>query len=177
MSERNHPTNTNTRSLRGAAVAAALLLALLVSLATMQSVSAQAASQGQAASAGASGAPDPSDTEAAREWAALVQRGAYLANHVSMCVECHSPRDREGDLRGDRLFTGGPMPVTNPFAGARWAFTAPNLRRVPGYTQDEFIHFMASGETPNGTEARGPMPQFRMQPRDARALWAYLYSL
>lgn len=113
----------------------------------------------------------------AEEYARLVERGAYLANHASMCVECHSPRNAQGELREDRLFAGASMPVKSPFPGPRWAFTAPNLRRAPGYTQEEFVTFMGSGKTPNGTYARGPMPQFRMTRGDANALWAYLHSL
>ena len=107
-----------------------------------------------------------------------VQRGEYLANDVAMCVQCHSPRDRRGDLLEDRLFLGAPLPVKSPFKGApRWAFTAPNLRNAPGYTEEEFITFLTTGIRPNGDEARAPMPPYRMDESDAKAVYDYLMSL
>lgn len=108
---------------------------------------------------------------------ASVDRGRYLANEVSMCVQCHSPRDRRGELVRDRLFEGAPMPLKSPYSGvARWAFTAPNLRNAPGYTKAEFVDFLMSGIRKNGTEARAPMPPFRMNRADAQAVYDYLMS-
>ena len=107
-----------------------------------------------------------------------VQRGEYIANELAMCVQCHSARDRRGNLLEDRLFLGAPLPVKSPFSGApRWAFTAPNLRNVPGYTEEEFITFLSTGIRPNGQEARAPMPPYRMNERDAKAVYDYLMSL
>lgn len=107
-----------------------------------------------------------------------VQRGEYIANDVAMCVQCHSARDRRGNLLEDRLFLGAPLPVKSPFEGApRWAFTAPNLRNVPGYTEEEFITFLTTGIRPNGQEARAPMPPYRMDATDAKAVYDYLMSL
>lgn len=108
---------------------------------------------------------------------ASVERGRYIAHDVAMCVQCHSPRERRGELIGDRLFEGAPLPLKSPYKGApRWAFTAPNLRNAPGYTEAEFVDFMMSGIRRNGTEARGPMPPFRMNRADAKAVYDYLMS-
>ncbi len=109
---------------------------------------------------------------------ASAERGRYLANDVAMCVQCHSPRNsRRGDLVGDRLFTGAAIPLKSPYKGTpRWAFTAPNLRNAPGYTEAEFVDFLMSGMRPNGTEARSPMPAFRMNRSDAQAVYDYLMS-
>lgn len=123
-------------------------------------------------------ASDASDAPTAPVDSASVQQGEYIANHVAMCVQCHSPRDRRGELLEDRLFLGAPLPVKSPFRGApRWAFTAPNLRNVPGYTEEEFITFMMTGIRPNGEEARAPMPPLRMNATDAKAVYDYLMSL
>ena len=35
-----------------------------------------------------------------------VERGRYLVHHVAMCVQCHSPRDRYGELEQNRLLRG-----------------------------------------------------------------------
>ncbi|HVS14086.1 MAG TPA: cytochrome c [Thermoanaerobaculia bacterium] len=106
-----------------------------------------------------------------------VERGRYLVHDVAMCVQCHSQRDRRGELLPDRLLEGGPVPVASPFAGPRWAFTAPNLRRAPGYDEEELVRLLTRGITRLGGVPRGPMPPFRMTDEDARAVWAYLRSL
>jgi hypothetical protein len=111
------------------------------------------------------------------ERAQMVERGRYLVHQASMCVQCHSPRDRQGELKTDRLLTGGSVPVTNPYEGARWAFHAPNLIRAPGYTEAEFLRLLQTGIRPDGTRPRSPMPPYRMSEGDARAIYLYLNSI
>jgi mono/diheme cytochrome c family protein len=146
----------------------ALVLALLASGAL-----AAAATQRAGAPAQDTGAPAAS----ARPESGQTERGRYLAHHVAMCVQCHSPRDRTGELLGERLFEGGPVPVESPFVGPRWAFMAPSIQRVPGYTEVEFVRLLGEGVTRNGTRPLPPMPPFRMTEEDARAIWSYLRSL
>lgn len=143
---------------------------LTVSLAVV-SFAALGTAQDAATPAVAADIPSASTTSAA------VDRGGYLANHVAMCVQCHSPRDRAGNLQEDRLFLGGAIPVESPFEAPRWAFHAPNLRNVPGYTQEQFVTLLTTGRRPSGDEPRSPMPQFRMTEEDAAAVFAYLRSL
>ncbi len=138
---------------------AALCLALLVALAGWAVAGAQTADADAAASGD------------------LVARGEYLVHEASMCVQCHSPRDRFGELRDDRLLTGGPVPVKSPFAGPRWAFQAPNLKNLPGYTEEDFLQLMQTGRRQDGTAPRLPMPPFRLSKADADAIYAYLKSL
>ncbi len=102
------------------------------------------------------------------------ERGRYVVHELSMCVQCHSPRDRSGELLEDRLLTGGAIPVKSPFNGPRWAFHAPNIKNLAGYTEEQFINFMMTGIRPDGTEARAPMPPFRMNRDDAQAVYDYL---
>ena len=109
--------------------------------------------------------------------ASQVERGEYLVHSASMCVQCHSPRDRFGALRSDRLLTGGAVPVKSPYAGPRWAFQAPNLRNLPGYDAEDFLQLMQTGKRTDGTSPRLPMPPFRMSAADAEAVYAYLKSL
>lgn len=107
-----------------------------------------------------------------------VARGEYLAHGVSMCVQCHSPHDRDGDLIESKLFTGQAMPFTSPYPdGPTWAFRAPALVRLPGWSVEDFVELLMTGRRPNGKRPMSPMPQFRLSRQDAEAIAAYLKSL
>jgi mono/diheme cytochrome c family protein len=109
---------------------------------------------------------------------AQIERGRYLVHEASMCVQCHSPRDRRGELDQSRLLTGGAIPFKSPWPGARrWAFQAPNLRNALGYTETEWIHFLTTGIRRSGDMPRPPMPPYRMTAADSAAIFAYLKSL
>ena len=119
---------------------------------------------------------EPADVDTAAS-SSQIARGEYLVHSASMCVQCHSPRDRFGELREDRLLTGGAVPVKSPYAGPRWAFQAPNLRKLPGYAKEDFLQLMQTGKRTDGTMPRLPMPPFRLSADDAEAVYAYLKSL
>lgn len=106
-----------------------------------------------------------------------VERGRYIVHRASLCIQCHSPRDREGNLLTDRLLEGGAIPVKSPFEGPRWAFMAPNIKRAPGYSEQEFVRLLTKGITRDGRTPRSPMPPFRFTEDDAKAVYAYLTSL
>ena len=107
-----------------------------------------------------------------------VARGEYLAKHVAMCVQCHSPHSRNGDLQQSRLFEGQAIPVKGPYPDAdNWAFNAPALKQLPGWTVEEFVHLLTKGSRISGQKPKSPMPPFRMSKQDAEAIAAYLKSL
>lgn len=109
---------------------------------------------------------------------AQVARGEYLVKHVAMCVQCHSPRDRSGRLLPDKYFQGAPIPVDQPdFPNQEWAFQAPNIAGLDGYTDALAIRLLTEGVTRWGTRPRPPMPPFRMSEEDAAAVVAYLKTL
>ena len=121
---------------------------------------------------------DAAGDVAAGAQSAQIERGRYLVHEASMCVQCHSPRDRQGDLDESRLLTGGAIPFKAPWPGAqRWAFQAPNLRNALGYTEQEWVTFLTTGVRPSGDMPRPPMPPYRMTADDAQAIYAYLQSL
>lgn len=125
----------------------------------------------------AADAPSASSSTAGTTSPSQIERGRYLVHESAMCVQCHSPRDRRGELDESRLLTGGPIPFKSPWPGARrWAFQAPNLRNVLGYTETEWIHFLGTGIRPSGDRPRPPMPPYRMNAEDAAAIYAYLKS-
>src|SRR5205814_10366240 len=107
----------------------------------------------------------------------LAERGRYLVHQVALCVQCHSPRDENGRLLETRLLSGARIPVDSPFSGQPWAYQAPNIRGMVGYTEEEGVRLLTEGIIRGGTPPRPPMQQFHMTREDARAVVAYLKSL
>ena len=106
-----------------------------------------------------------------------IARGNYIAHHVAMCVECHTPRDDNGKLIPSRLFKGAPVPVAAPpYPALEWAFQAPDIAGLVGY--DNEVDLLMTGiVTRTGKPAQRPMPPFQMNREDAEAVVAYLKSL
>lgn len=107
-----------------------------------------------------------------------VARGEYIANHVAQCVQCHSPHERDGDLVEGRHFEGQAIPLKSPYpTGEKWAARAPVIKRLPGFSREDFVHLLMTGRRLNGDNPWPPMPPFRMSREDAEAIFAYLKSL
>jgi mono/diheme cytochrome c family protein len=118
-------------------------------------------------------AKSPADSEAA-----LIAHGNYIVHRVGMCVDCHTPKDAHGmpiaaeDLRGADL----PFTPDNPVPG--WTNRSVKIAGLPaGYTEAQLATFLETGHTPSGGTARPPMPDYRLNEHDARAVAAYLHSL
>ncbi len=93
-------------------------------------------------------------------------RGAYLTGGAGQCADCH----REGLHGGPNLVAGPPH--------APWAKVVPSLRGLAMFKTDaEAIAFLETGKLPGGRTALGPMPGYRFNAADARAIVAYLRSL
>jgi cytochrome c len=106
-----------------------------------------------------------------------VAHGRYLAEHVAMCIECHSGRDAQGNILETELFFGGPIPFAPPWPND-WATRAPRNRGLPGYTDEEALRLLTEGAIGrDGKQLRPPMPRFRMTPQDASDVIAFLRSL
>ena len=93
-----------------------------------------------------------------------------------MCVQCHSPRDGRGSLIEGQHFRGGAIPITSPYPNRQWAFLAPNIADLPGFTDDQIIMLLTEGHAGDRPAPKPPMPPFRMSPEDAKAIVAYLRS-
>lgn len=114
-------------------------------------------------------APDPARN-------ATVNRGAYLANALGHCGECHTPRNFLGVLQRDRQFAGAKL-GDGP--------TAPNLTptRLKDTSDAELKEFLLSAMTPDGDVAAESMAEVvrnttsQLSPQDMDALIAYLRSL
>lgn len=112
--------------------------------------------------------------EAPLEGEALAARGDYLVNGVVLCGDCHTPRGPAGELDRARELLGADIGAGPP----GFANIAPALAGRPAdYTQEQFIAFLQTGVRPNGSHARPPMPPYRLNEQDARAVDAYVASL
>lgn len=106
----------------------------------------------------------------------LVARGAYLVNGLVGCNDCHTPMTPAGP-DATRALQGSELAFA-PTIEIPWGAYAPPLAGGPGnYTDEQFIAFLQTGARPDGSHARPPMPQFRMNEDDARAVAAYINTL
>jgi mono/diheme cytochrome c family protein len=107
----------------------------------------------------------------------VVSRGEYLVHRVAMCVQCHSPRTERGKLIDSKLLQGGRIPSGPLYANQAWATTAPRLAGLPGYDTQEIVELLTKGRRPTSNPPRSPMPPFRLERADAKAIVTYLKSL
>mgnify|MGYP001286149939 CR=1 FL=1 len=100
--------------------------------------------------------------------------GQYIVEHVAMCGECHSTRDQAGDIVPGTRLNGGPLPVQVPWP-ADWPLQVPRIAGLPGYSDVEALRLLTEGAVKrNGSQARAPMPRFRMTRQDAADVIAFL---
>jgi mono/diheme cytochrome c family protein len=112
-----------------------------------------------------------------KEGGPSAEHGQYLVHHVAMCIQCHTPRDEHGQLIMSKLLQGDALPVSSPFKDVRWAFRAPHIAGLPGYTKEQAMRLLTTGIAANGMPPLGPMPPFRMSNEDAADVIAYLSTL
>ena len=108
--------------------------------------------------------------------AALLARGYYLATGIGLCTDCHSPRNEKGGLVPGLHLKGAVLPFA-PTVPMPWAAAAPAIAGLPQMTEEQAVTFLRTGVRPDGSRPRPPMPEFRLNEDDARALAAYLKSL
>lgn len=107
---------------------------------------------------------------------ALVQRGEYLVTAIGGCNDCHTPMTPQGpDMT--RSLQGADLPFA-PTIEMPWTTHAPPLAGIPAhYTQEQFAAFLQTGVRPDGSRPLPPMPPFRLNEEDARAMTAYIATL
>jgi len=108
------------------------------------------------------------------EW----NRGAYLAEALAHCGECHTPRNLAFALDNRDKFAGA---VT---AGWRaFNISSDKSTGIGGWHDDELIAYLSTGHAAGRGTASGPMGEAvdhslsRMTPEDIRAIVAYLRSV
>ncbi|HET8922579.1 MAG TPA: c-type cytochrome [Candidatus Acidoferrum sp.] len=106
-----------------------------------------------------------------------IARGKYLVERAVPCADCHSARNKQGELMLEKPLQGAPIlfKPTVPIPG--WADRAPNIAGLPGWTDEQAIKFLMTGIAYNDLPASPPMPPFRFNREDAIAIVAYLRTL
>ncbi len=114
------------------------------------------------------------DTERSPEW----NRGAYLAEALAHCGECHTPRNLAFALDNREKFAGA---LT---AGWRaYNISSDKGTGVGAWSDDQLISYLSTGHAMGRGTASGPMGEAvdesfsQMAPGDIRALVAYLRSV
>ncbi|MDZ7290477.1 MAG: cytochrome c [candidate division KSB1 bacterium] len=109
-----------------------------------------------------------------------IERGKYLANHVTVCIDCHSTRNFD-------YYSGPITPGTEGKGGAEFVETVgtlyvPNITpaALGDWTDGEILHATVSGVNKQG-DALFPMMPYplyaHLSEEDAHAIVAYLKTL
>jgi mono/diheme cytochrome c family protein len=116
----------------------------------------------------------------ARDASDLLKHGEYLVSHVALCGDCHTPRKSNGDLDQSRLLQGTTLDIVPKQKTEHWADESPDITGsglARKWSLDEMVKFFTTGVDPQGMKATPPMPAFRLEQSDARAVVLYLKSL
>ncbi|HEX2188535.1 MAG TPA: hypothetical protein VHG51_06525, partial [Longimicrobiaceae bacterium] len=112
--------------------------------------------------------------------APTAEYGRYLAVHVSLCADCHTPRGgiRSGPDR-DRLFAGDASPPGG-FPARPANLTPDTATGIGGWSEEEFLRTLRTGVNPAGDTLHPFMPwreYRRMTDADLRAIYRYLRTV
>jgi mono/diheme cytochrome c family protein len=114
------------------------------------------------------------DSDKSPEW----NRGAYLAEALAHCGECHTPRNLAFALDNREKFAGA--------VAAGWHaynISSDKGSGVGAWSDDQLVSYLSTGHATGRGTASGPMGEAvdesfsRMAPEDIRALVAYLRSV
>jgi mono/diheme cytochrome c family protein len=106
-----------------------------------------------------------------------IARGKYLATDIGGCQDCHTPRDQQGQFIQDKWLHGSELFIKPAFPIPGWTSVSPGIAGLPNWTDEQAIRFLTTGIAPDGTQANPPMPPYRYNRADAKAVVAYLRSL
>jgi mono/diheme cytochrome c family protein len=112
-----------------------------------------------------------------------IERGKYLANHVMICMDCHSTRDWSyfaGPMKPDSLGMGGE--IFDQSMGFPGKIIARNITPagIGDWTDGEVFRAITTGVRKNGKPIFPVMPYHnygKVDPEDIEAIVAYLRTL
>lgn len=127
---------------------------------------------------------DPPSAEKVEITPARLERGKYLANHVTVCMDCHSTRDWSkfsGPPKMQTLGMGGDR-FDEPTAGIPGVLYARNITPagISRYTDGELMRVITNGVTKEGRALFPLMPYIsynHLTREDLYSIVAYIRSL
>src|SRR5262245_64802008 len=73
----------------------------------------------------------------------LSERGRYIVEHVALSVECHTPRDENGNLKPTEYLKGAAVPVKSPpYQQMKWGLKARGIASLDGDTEGMMIQLL-----------------------------------
>lgn len=106
------------------------------------------------------------------------QYGRYLANHVALCADCHTPRGGlQNDTDRDHLFEGDD---DSAFPANPANLTPDTATGIGKWSEEDFLRTLRTGVNPAGDSLHAFMPWRqvgRMTDDDLRAIYRYLRTL
>jgi len=112
--------------------------------------------------------------EVGRRFAA--EYGQYLTDHVARCGSCHNS---ESTFLSSEMYLAGGKTVLTP-QGEKVApnISSSTLYGVAGWTEEGLVHFLQSGERPDGSVAACPTAFYRLAPvEDLELIARYLKTV
>jgi mono/diheme cytochrome c family protein len=115
----------------------------------------------------------------APERAVTPEYGRYLANHVALCADCHTPRGGlQAKAKKDKLFAGDADPSGFPANPAN--LTPDSATGIGRWSEEDFLQTLRTGVNPRGDTLHAFMPWRelrRMTDGDLRAIYRYLRTV
>jgi mono/diheme cytochrome c family protein len=114
------------------------------------------------------------DTSKSPEW----NRGAYLAEALAHCGECHTPRNLAFALNNRKKFAGALTAGWHAFN-----ISSDKATGLGGWSDDEIFSYLSTGHAAGRGTASGPMGEAvdhslsQLAPEDIRAMVVYLRSV
>lgn len=108
------------------------------------------------------------------EW----NRGAYVAEALAHCGDCHTPRNLFEGLDNRRKFSG-----TLTAGWQAYNITSDSTSGVGAWSDDQLVQYLSRGHAADRGTASGPMAEAvdlsfsRLEPSDIRAIVTYLRSI
>jgi mono/diheme cytochrome c family protein len=106
-------------------------------------------------------------------------RGAYLAEALAHCGDCHTPRNLAQALDNRRKYAGAPIPP----GWRAYNISTDRVSGVGDWTDDELARYITGAHVEGRGSAAGPMAEAvegglgALTPSDQRALVAYLRTV
>jgi mono/diheme cytochrome c family protein len=110
-----------------------------------------------------------------------VEYGRYLVENLGGCVDCHTPQLPNGEYDKTHWLKGAMLSFQPIHPIPHWKAASPDITpsgpKWKKWGEAGFVKFLETAAWPDGDKADPPMPPFRLNAHDARAIVDYLKTL